>query len=282
MILDNKSLEKLSAEALASLAVVLFSIKAGSENNVLSNGVKTFPLEFKFGKYADIPFSRDNIKAAETAKAEIMKYLISQGAIQDYSQQPPQVSPLGRRIRPDFLVTIKPKVFDEFFNKAMPFALSHGEATLMNQGQSEAVQAHVVAKDEHVKGESINTNPRPYIDLGNLKLNDRSYDKYKGILHLDPFHEIKFVKKGKVKRANGTTYEQPRLLECVFKSVNTLNSGVLFSTVLGVHKDNISQKHQRKIENTVSEINKKAEQQMGVKNLIKIQGNKVVLNNSYL
>ena len=80
----------------------------------------------------------------------------------------------------------------------------------------------------------------------------------------------------------GAKYEQPRLLECVFKTVNTLEKGVLFSTVLGVHKDFISKKHQSKIENTVYEINKKAKEQMGVKSLIKIQGDKVVLNNSYL
>lgn len=124
-------------------------------------------------------------------------------------------------------------------------------------------------------------------NLGKLELNSHSYNKAKGTLHLDPFHEIKFVENGKVKRKDkdgkkGETYEQPRLLECVFKTVNTLEKGVLFSTVLGVHKDIIGKKHQTKIENTVYEINKKAKEQQGVKNLIKILGSKVYLNSSYL
>jgi hypothetical protein len=126
------------------------------------------------------------------------------------------------------------------------------------------------------------TMPQSTLNLGKLELNPESYNKSKGELHLDPFHTIEFAANGKVKRKDGVTYDQPRLLECVFKTVNTLEKGVLFSTVLGVHKDIIGKRHQTKIENTVYEINTKAKEQAGVKNLIKILGSKVYLNSSYL
>lgn len=165
------------------------------------------------------------------------------------------------------------------------------EVSPETKAEVEAAQLHEVIHAEQGEKPTVDELEArklphsPY--LRKLELNPLSYDKSKGILHLDSFHEIRFVEKGKVKRKDkdgkkGETYEQPRLLECVFKTVNTLEKGVLFSTVLGVHKDFISEKHQSKIENTVYEINQKAKKQMGVKSLIKIQGDKVVLNNSYL
>ena len=138
MILGNKPLEELNPETLISLAIVLTSIKIASENTEPSTEIKTFPLEFKFSKIAGMPISRDNIRVAEKSKAEIIHYLMSQGAIEDYRQEPLVESPLGRHIRPDFLVTIKPRVFEGFYNRAMPLALTRVETTMMYQSYPKA------------------------------------------------------------------------------------------------------------------------------------------------
>lgn len=116
-----------------------------------------------------------------------------------------------------------------------------------------------------------------------IKLNELSYDKKLGVIHLSPYHQRTIAVKGKATNPNtGEKYVQCRVLDCVFKSVKTLQQGTTFSRILGVNDAKVNEKMRRRIENAVAEINKKAAKDSGPKSLIKIQKDRVFLNNSYL
>lgn len=152
MILGNKPPEELSLETLVSVAVVLTSIKRASEDSSIGNKLKSFPLEFKFKKVAGVPITPYTIKEAEKSKVEIVQYLMSQGAIEDSVQEPL----LGRPdIRPDFLVTIKPEAFKQFYDRIMLLTLPHIEAVIEYQSQTETNDQKLAYKTPLAQSESI-------------------------------------------------------------------------------------------------------------------------------
>lgn len=114
------------------------------------------------------------------------------------------------------------------------------------------------------------------------RLEPKHYSVRKGVLTLSPIVEISFANKGKTKRKDGTKYLQCNLLERLFYSVYTLNNGVNFRSFLGYNDHLITKKMEKKISNTVSEINLKVSGVGGPKNLIKIQNQKIFVNSSYL
>lgn len=126
------------------------------------------------------------------------------------------------------------------------------------------------------------SDAKPMLNLTDVKLNENSYDKKRGVLHLTPYHAVTIPARGKVRRKDGKKYLQCVILECVFKSVKTLEQGTTFSKIIGVNASIMNDSKKRSIENTVAEINKKIMKDNGPKNLIKIQKGKVFLNNSYL
>lgn len=128
--------------------------------------------------------------------------------------------------------------------------------------------------------QSSNSNVSKKIELH--KFEPKHYIDKNGILHLSPTAKVEIAKNKKVKRPKGQKYEQCRLLECLFKSVNSLNKGVKFSTILGVSELKIGEKQSKKISNTVSEINKKVTGAGGPKRLIFYQEKKVYIDKSYL
>lgn len=133
---------------------------------------------------------------------------------------------------------------------------------------------------KYEKRASSNTRQGKITDLHPLE--PKHYSDRKGVLTLSPTANVLIVKNGKVKRPNGQKYEQCLILEKLFKNVNTLKQGVLFRTILGVNDHKIDRKMDKKIRNTVSEINNKVSEAGGPKNLIKVQNKKVFVNNSYL
>jgi len=152
MILGNKPPEELSLETLVSVAVVLTGIKKASESNTTSDNLKTFPLEFKFKKVAGIPISRYTLREAEKSKAEIVKYLMSQGALEAFVQEPL----LGNsHTRPDFLVTIKPKTFNQFYERALRLTLPHIEAVIEYQSQTGTSNHKLVHAATSTRSENI-------------------------------------------------------------------------------------------------------------------------------
>lgn len=161
MILGNRTPEELNSETLLSVAVVLTSIKEVSKDTKANSGLKTFPLEFKFNKLAGIPISRDSVNTAEKSKVEIVKYLKSQGVIEDFIQEPLSSNRLTRH---DFLVTIKPKVFSEFYDRTLLLTLPSVEAIIKYQSKPGKVQ-----KLEY------KTPPKPEEDIkAELKVNEFS------------------------------------------------------------------------------------------------------------
>jgi len=108
------------------------------------------------------------------------------------------------------------------------------------------------------------------------------YHDKTGKLAVSPTVDVSIAVRGKVIRKSRTKYDQCHLMSCLFKSVNTLNNGVTFSTFLGVKYDKNTKTHIRKIRNTVDEINKKVAEKTTAKKLIFIQGEKIILNHSYL
>lgn len=114
------------------------------------------------------------------------------------------------------------------------------------------------------------------------KLLPEHYDKVKGVLHLSPTLKIIIAKRGKARKRGNEKYFECRVLECVFKTVNSQMSGVNFSTILSLHTNKIGNTEKRKVRNAVDSINTKIVNANGQKNLLKIQANKVFVNNSYL
>lgn len=113
-------------------------------------------------------------------------------------------------------------------------------------------------------------------------LEPKHYSDRKGILTVNPSVDVLIAKRGKVKRKSGKKYEQCHLMSCLFKGVNTLNKGVTFSKFLGVKYNKNSKNHIRKIRNTVDEINKKVADVTTAKKLILIQGDRIIIDKSYL
>ncbi len=114
------------------------------------------------------------------------------------------------------------------------------------------------------------------------QLEPRHYSERKGVLTLSPTVDISVAIKGKTRRPSKEKYLQCLLLDKLFKNVKTLKSGIFFRTFLGVNDQKIDKKMEKKIRNTVAEINKKVEGVGGPNNLIKIQNKKVFVNSSYL
>lgn len=113
-------------------------------------------------------------------------------------------------------------------------------------------------------------------------LKPQHYSQRKGVLTLNPTTELSIAVKGKTIRKDGKPYLQCRLMTMLFHRVQSLKSGIFFSKFLGVNDQYINKKMEKKIRNTVSEINKKVAEVGGPKNLIKIQDRKIFVNNSYL
>jgi len=152
MILGNKPPEELDLETLVSVATVLTSIKKASEDSPTSNDLQKLPLEFKFKRVAGVPVGRYTLREAEKSKAEVIKYLKSQEAIEDVIQEPLMTN---SRTRPDLLVTIKPDVFRAFYDKTMPLTLPHIEAVIEYQNQTEAGNYKLAHAAPSVKSENI-------------------------------------------------------------------------------------------------------------------------------
>lgn len=138
---------------------------------------------------------------------------------------------------------------------------------------SEPQQVEVPAKA------SVTSNTKK-VDIHPLQPNH--YHDKTGKLAVSPTVEVSIAVRGKVIRKNRTKYDQCHLMSCLFKSVNTLNNGVTFSTFLGVKYDKNTKTHIRKIRNTVDEINKKVADKTTAKKLIFVQGEKIIVNHSYL
>ena len=113
-------------------------------------------------------------------------------------------------------------------------------------------------------------------------LQPSSYHDKTGKLNVAAGVDVAIAARGKVKHKNGTKYDQCHLMSCLFKTVNTLNYGVTFSTFLSVKYDNNNKKHIRKIRNTVDEINKKVADKTTAKKLILVHREKIFIDKSYL
>lgn len=162
-----------------------------------------------------------------------------------------------------------------------------GFATMVStNNQALRPETTPVAKSVHGVGASDNKQPNEaeVSKIAVHKFRPSHYSSRKGILQISssPEHDVKIAKNGKVKKPNGQKYEQCWFMECLFKNVNSLKSGVDFSRLVSVKKEKIGKKEAKKIRNTVAEINKKITDKGGPKNLIKIQNQKMFLNSSYL
>lgn len=113
-------------------------------------------------------------------------------------------------------------------------------------------------------------------------LQPKHYSDRKGVLVLNQTTELAISIKGRTMHKNGKPYLQCKLMGMLFRNVKTIKSGIFFSTFYGVHERYIDKKMEKKIRNTVSEINKKVAEVGGPNNLIFIQNKKVSVNHSYL
>lgn len=149
-------------------------------------------------------------------------------------------------------------------------------ARLLNK-QPAAYQASELAR---IKS---NTQTKPKAQPIKLHpLAPKHYSSRKGVLTLNATTELAVAVKGRTIRKDGKPYLQCKLMASLFRNVNSLKSGIFFSTFIGVNDHLINKKLEKKIRNTVAEINKKVTEVGGPNNLIKIQNKKIFVNNSYL
>jgi hypothetical protein len=137
----------------------------------------------------------------------------------------------------------------------------------------------------HLKKASLNTNDEEtkiIVDPAEVKLRHEDYDKNRGILKLTTYAKVDIAKDGNVRKPDGNVYMHCRVMECVFSSVNTMSHGAKFSTILGVNTGHVGLKGAKSIQNAVSYIKSKTQDQSGIKQLILIQDEKVKVNVSYL
>jgi hypothetical protein len=125
------------------------------------------------------------------------------------------------------------------------------------------------------------TTKLPPLKISDIHLKPEDYDKDNGVLRLTQFHDRKIAGKAGINRPNRKRYEQCWVMECVFSSSKTLKDGVEISSILRVSKS-VAKTTTKKIENTKTAINNKVAADGGPKNLLKIQNDKIFLNNSYL
>jgi hypothetical protein len=123
-----------------------------------------------------------------------------------------------------------------------------------------------------------------------ISFTPESYDSRKGKLYVKQLGFVKISSNGNSYRPpdkltgkkTGEMYEQCYVMARLFKNVNTLNQGVTISQAIGVSDKYMTTQHLKRIKNIVSEINRKAKEEAGIKKLIVITGKKVKVNNSYL
>jgi hypothetical protein len=115
-----------------------------------------------------------------------------------------------------------------------------------------------------------------------LTLSPSDYDKPSGSLRLAPHIIVQISKRGTSKNKDGKKYLECLVMERVFKTVNTLKTGITFSKILTLHDDKIGTTEERKVRNAVDAINKKITASKGPERLLRIQNRKVFVHNSYL
>ena len=121
-------------------------------------------------------------------------------------------------------------------------------------------------------------------------LSPENYDRKRGVLHITGVGNIKISSSGSAfrptdKSTNRRTrkmYDQCWLMKCVFNSVNTIRDGATYSAITSVSTAYSQGISRSKIKNLVYEINRKATEQLGINNLIKVSHDKVFVNSSYL
>jgi len=143
-MLDNNPPEELSTETLTSVSVVLTAIQEAAKKDVSTKKLKTFPFEIKTQEMAGLPINPTILKNAERSKAEILRYLKAQGAIEEVIMQP---LTNNSSIRPDFLVTIKPDYFREFCDKTLRLMVLRVEAAFSLDKSAQRTAKDVITTD---------------------------------------------------------------------------------------------------------------------------------------
>jgi hypothetical protein len=168
--------------------------------------------------------------------------------------------------------------FFKYYDKYVLAALPALNQYLVRCGRNtETIPKLVTAKKE------VDSGTREVVVKAHIhQLEPKHYSVRKGILSLSPTLDLSIAIKGKTRRPDGKKYLQCELMEKLFKTVNTLKSGIYFRTFLGVNDHLIDRKAEKKIRNTVTEINNKVSEVGGPKSLIKIQNQKIFVNSSYL
>lgn len=170
------------------------------------------------------------------------------------------------------------KYYDTYIKAAQP-ALTQ---FLMRSGRLESDTKLSQPESGQEQNQDINNAENQVQKIALHQLKPNHYSDKKGTLRLNDTTVIAISIKGRTMHKNGKPYLQCKLMGMLFKSFKTIRSGIFFSTFYGVHDRYIDKKMEKKIRNTVSEINKKVAEVGGPKNLIYVQDKKVHVNHSYL
>lgn len=170
------------------------------------------------------------------------------------------------------------KYYDTYIKAAQP-ALTQ---FLVRSGRLESDTKPSPPESGQEQIQDTNNSESPVQKIALHPLKPQHYSNKKGTLVLNSITELAISTKGRTMHHNGKPYAQCKLMGLLFKNVKTIKSGIFFSTFYGVNDRYIDKKMEKKIRNTVSEINKKVAGVGGPKNLIYVQDKKVHVNHSYL
>ncbi len=244
-------------------------------------------MEFTTANTVAIPVVQAKIVFEELRSADedyrhsALGFLKDYGAIDGFSKD-----------RTQYSVSFQRRLFDRTYQKIMTRAVQEGYAQYRNDPELTAAisneskrrqAAHAAKEQQPAPIQTIENDTTDRKDVStSLTLQPENYNKVKGILHLSPYDKVIVARRGIAKKKDGSKYFECQLLECVFKTVNTQKTGVIFSRILGLHPSKIGIAEIRRVRNAVDAINAKSAAVNGPKNLLKIQTNKVFVNNSYL
>lgn len=228
-----------------------------------------------YGDIREMPFFDSGVTSEKRTILDLLKEreVISTFTINSKFEDPENMGWKDYEVIHSFELQINLNKFLKYYEKYKIAAQPALNQFLIRSGQQ--VNPEIVESKPETK--SINIE-----QIKLHKLEPKHYSTRTGKLTLSPLVEISFANKGKTRRKNGDKYLNCLMLEKLFKTVYSLKSGIYFRTFLGVNDFLIDKKLEKKIRNTVTEINKKVSDVGGPKNLIKIQHNKIFVNSSYL
>lgn len=294
---NERMTSRISTESLFSSAMVAYHLKKDYENGdqveILANfsyqednpyfAEKYLRQEYFDGDEQPVSYwGTTYIQDRRDEEVTFLRKLFREKVIRDFViSYGEEEDPVGLGIK-----TKQPKkyaftVTDKYLSMLDAYMML-ADARLIRESSEQADDTHETQETDNSQSQVEEPTPSTTRQVAVHDFQPEHYDKRKGILYLSPTDKVIIAKRGSAKKVNGLKYDQCHLLACLFKNVNTLNKGVKISMVLGVSESKITNSDIKKVRNLLQEINEKVIELGGPKKLVRLQGQKVFIDSSYL